>query len=127
MAMTSVLVVEDDAAIARLLNLQLTTEGYEVRSALDGAAALESIASAVPDVVLLDVMMPDMDGWAVLRRVRSDVATAHLPVVMLTSRVMPADEIRGRNLGADAYVTKPYQLEMLLETLRQVLAARERS
>ena len=125
--MTTVLVVEDDDAIARLLNLQLSTEGYTVRSASDGTAALKAIAADPPDVLLLDVMMPDMDGWSVLRQVRRDEATAHLRVVMLTSRVMPADEIRGRNLGADAYMTKPYQLDTLLETLRQVLATREHS
>src|SRR5687767_8516568 len=123
--MTTVLVVEDDDAIARLLNLQLTTEGYTVVTAADGTAALKAVAAEPPDVVLLDVMMPDMDGWAVLRRIRAEEATAHLPIVMLTSRVMPADEIRGRNLGADAYMTKPYQLEALLETLAQVLSTRE--
>lgn len=121
----NVLVVEDDEAIAELLTMQLASEGFGVRVARDGASSLKEVAVEPPDVVLLDVMMPDVDGWSVLRQLRTNPGTARIPVIMLTSRVMPADEIRGRNLGATAYLTKPYEFDALLATLHQVLGDQE--
>ena len=121
----NVLVVEDDKAIAELLTMQLASEGFAVRVARDGASSLKEVAVELPDLVLLDVMMPEIDGWSVLRQLRNNPETARVPVVMLTSRVMPADEIRGRNLGASAYVTKPYDLTTLIATVRRVLGDHE--
>ena len=118
----TVLVVEDDAAISQLLTLQLEAEGFQVRTVGTGNDALGSAATALPSVVLLDVMLPDIDGWTVLRRLRALPATSSVPVIMLTSRAMPADEIRGWNLGATAYMTKPYEADELVAKIHQVLA-----
>jgi DNA-binding response OmpR family regulator len=117
----TVLVVEDDVLIAELMRMQLEGEGFEVKAVHDGPSALAAVRDESPDVVLLDVMMPEMDGWSVLEQLRSDDSTAALPVIMVTSRSMPADEIRSRNLGATDYLVKPYDVDVLVHKVRHTL------
>ncbi len=117
----TVLVVDDDLLVAELLQVHLETAGYVVRHASDGAAALRAVEAEPPDLVLLDVMMPDVDGWTVLSQVRSQPATSTLPVVLLTGKSMPADQVRGWNLGASGFLSKPFSAEDLLAKVDQVL------
>ena len=117
-----VLVVEDDEMVAEVVRINLEAKGYEVSHAPNGAAGLAAISQKGPDLVVLDVMMPEVDGWTVLTRLRDDPATRHLPVIMLSAKAMPADQVRGYNLGANAYLPKPFSATELREKVAQVLA-----
>jgi two-component system response regulator MprA len=116
---TSVLIVDDDAAIRRMLERTLAAEGYAVASAAGGGAALAAIERACPDLVVLDVGLPDLDGLAVCRRLRSKGLT--LPVLMLTARDAVSDRVAGLDVGADDYVVKPFAPEELLARVRALL------
>ena len=118
----SVLVVEDDHNIADLLRMYLEKEGFSVRSAPDGGTALQEFAKAVPDLILLDVMLPVLDGWSVLSRVRE---TSRVPVIMLTAKGETFDKINGLNMGADDYVVKPFEMKELLARINAVLRRTE--
>src|SRR5262249_19923568 len=104
-----ILVVDDEPDISVILVVALRRAGYQVATAQDGADALAKLAASVPDVVLLDVMMPGMDGFETLRRIRTNPATARLPVIMLTARAQLADRMAGFERGADDYVPKPFE------------------
>ena len=117
-----ILVVEDDEMVAEVVRVNLEADGYEVAHAANGAAGLAAVVQQVPDLIVLDVMMPEVDGWTVLTRLRDDAATRHLPIIMLSAKAMPADQVRGYNLGATAYLTKPFSATELSEKVRQVLA-----
>ena len=101
------------------VNLQL--EGYEVIEAPDGDAGLESVRSEHPDLILLDVMMPGLDGWQFMKEVKEDPATAEIPIVLLTARVQREDEIRGWLSGAADYLPKPFNPSTLTEVVRRTL------
>ena len=116
-----VLVVEDDEMVADVVRINLSAHGFEVVHAPNGAAGLAAIAQQRPDLVLLDVMMPEVDGWTMLTRLRETADTASLPVVMLTAKTMPADQVRGYNLGANGYLTKPFSSADLLSKVQEVL------
>ena len=103
-----VLAVDDDPQILQLLQLTLGLDGFDVATASNGGEALASIAADVPDVVLLDVMMPGMDGWQVCERIKADASTRDLPVVFLSARSQLTDRARGLELGAAAFMTKPF-------------------
>lgn len=116
-----VLVVDDDADVRQVLRLSLA--GHHVLEAADGTSALALLARADVDVVLLDLMMPDLDGFSVLRRLRADESLRDLPVVMLTACGSERDHERGFRAGADAYLTKPFDVDVLEERLAHVVAA----
>ena len=116
-----VLVVEDEEDLASLVELNLQLSGYEVDTAANGRVALDRIDVDQPDVVLLDVMMPVLDGWQVLRSLKGDPATEDIPVVMLTALSEERDLIRGHLQGAVRYVTKPFEMRALLETVHDAL------
>lgn len=120
--MPRVLVVDDDPVIRGLLEVNLQLEGYEVSLAVDGSDALAQVTESHPDLVLLDIMMPGIDGWEVAQRLKGDPDTAHIPVAFLTARAMGADVKRGTELGVDAYVTKPFDPEELLELVGRLVA-----
>ena len=103
-----VLVVDDDKDITRLLQSYLAQAGYEVQCAFDGETALHSLHSDRPDLLLLDLMLPDRDGWNITRTLRADPRLADLPIIMITARIEDVDKILGLELGADDYVTKPF-------------------
>jgi two-component system phosphate regulon response regulator PhoB len=113
------LIVDDDPAIRELLVTALGTD-HKVTEAGDGAAAM-GLVDGTFDAVILDVMMPNLDGFEVLRRIRQASATAHLPVVMLTAKVAEDDYLRGFRSGADAYVAKPFDIQELENTLDKVM------
>ena len=113
-----ILIIEDDVTLNRLLVLHLTHKGYEVVSALGGMEGLLAATRERPDLVLLDVMMPVMDGWEVLQRLRQE---SDVPVVLLTAKVMTHDVIHGLQLGADDYIRKPFNLQELDLRLEAVL------
>ncbi|MGZ4109525.1 MAG: GGDEF domain-containing response regulator [Actinomycetota bacterium] len=116
-----VLVVDDDPFIARLLEIELRAVGYDVRLASDGREALETIGEWLPDLVLADVMMPNMDGFELTRRLRQDSRTATVSVIMLTARGLSADKLEGFSVGADDYIVKPFDTPELLARIRGVL------
>jgi len=121
MSDATILVVDDDVDIARFIEINLRLEGFEVRSCFDGLQALEAIASARPDLVLLDVMMPHLDGVEVCRRLRADPLTATLPVIMLTAKSLSADKVVGLTAGADDYILKPFDTLELVARVRSAL------
>ena len=114
----SVLVVEDDRNIAELLQMYLEKEGYAVTVAADGGQGLSAFRSSKPDLVLLDVMMPVMDGWAVCRAIRAESTT---PVIMLTAKGETDDKVAGLKQGADDYITKPFEMKEVLARIEAVL------
>ena len=117
----TVLVVEDDPDQAALANLRVSAAGYAVRAAANFKQLIEAVRGALPDLLLLDVNLPDGDGFDILGRIRRHRKLALLPVVMLTARTDPEDVRRGLDFGADGYVTKPYSKKILTETIRSVL------
>jgi DNA-binding response OmpR family regulator len=109
-----VVVADDDPDIVDILVFNLTAAGYEVESAADGVAALELVTASHPDLVVLDIMMPRMDGLQVLAALKAEPETKEIPVVMLTARASDTDLWEGWDAGADYYITKPFDLEELL-------------
>ena len=116
-----VLVVEDEADIRDLLAFHLEREGYQVTRATTGPEALRQLRAAPPDLVILDLMLPELDGLEVCRRLRADPATATLPVIMLTAKGDEVDRVVGLELGADDYVVKPFSPKEMLARVRAVL------
>jgi two-component system alkaline phosphatase synthesis response regulator PhoP len=116
-----ILVVDDDKEIVRLLRAYLEQAGYQALVAYDGETALHILRRECPDLVLLDLMLPDRDGWDVTRIVRSDPGLASTPIIMLTARVEDHDKIVGLELGADDYVVKPFNPREVLARVRAVL------
>ena len=114
----SVLIVEDDRNIAELLQLYLEKEGYAVITAEDGGKGLEKFRTIKPDLVLLDVMMPVMDGWAVCKAIRAE---SQVPIIMLTAKGETDDKVAGLKSGADDYVTKPFEMKEVLARIEAVL------
>jgi DNA-binding response OmpR family regulator len=121
-----VLVVDDDPAIRRILSQTLELEDYEVTGAADGEEALEMISGEMPDVVILDVMMPRMHGFDVLRQIRHNPETADLPVILLTAKSSAEDTWEGWREGVDYYMTKPFDVEELIRFLSYVLSGEYR-
>jgi diguanylate cyclase (GGDEF)-like protein len=119
--MSTVLVVDDDIDIARFIEVNLRLEGFDVTVAHDGQEALEVIADDLPDLALLDVMMPRIDGVELCRRLRSDPLTASLPVIMLTAKSLSADKVVGLTAGADDYIIKPFDTLELIARVRSTL------
>ena len=116
-----VLVVDDEPDVLLLCRVNLEFEGYEVVEASDGERAMEQVRAERPDIVLLDVMMPKMDGWQVLAAIKDDPELKDIPVVMLTAKVQDQDQIRGWSSGAAEYITKPFSPLALSQVLQDVL------
>ena len=116
-----VLVVDDDPDIVQFIEMNLRFEGFEVAVAADGPEALAEIRRSLPDLVLLDVMMPDLDGVEVTRRIRADPLTAGLPIIMLTAKGLGADRVAGLTAGADDYIIKPFDTLELIARVRSTL------
>ena len=121
MSRQSILVIEDEEAICDALSYNLEKEGFEVLVSNDGGAGLEKARTNVPDLIILDLMMPGMDGFQVCRTLRSNPATEHIKILMLTARSAETDEIIGFNMGADDYVTKPFKMKPLNHRVRALL------
>ncbi len=118
MAKQKILIVDDDANICELLRLYFEKDGFETFVASDGKEALAAVQSFSPDIILLDIMLPKLDGWQVCREIRK---THNTPIIMLTAKGETFDEILGLELGADDYITKPFDTKKLLARVRAVL------
>ena len=121
MEQRKILIVEDEVSLLKLESILLTTRGYKVSGVTDGLKALEEIKNDIPDLVLLDIMIPGIDGFEVCRRIKADPVTADLPVVMLTAKKSSADQARGVAAGADAYITKPFKSAKIIEVVEELL------
>jgi CheY-like chemotaxis protein len=119
--MATILIIEDEAAIRDNLRRFLCLEGHVVREAENGRRGLDLIRASLPDLVLCDVMMPELDGFELLTRLRADPATAAVPFVFLTASAEKEQLQHGRELGADEYVTKPFNLQQLAALIRRRL------
>lgn len=124
MAHESILAVEDDEDILELLKYNLTKEGYQITAVTSGEEGLQLARSTVPDLIFLDLMLPEMDGLEVCRRLKIDSKTRHIPIIMLTAKGEETDVVTGLELGADDYITKPFSTRVLLARVRTVLRRR---
>ena len=115
-----VLVVDDDDVIRQLITVNLELEGFDVSTAIDGQDCLDRVKDVRPDVITLDIMMPRLDGWEAAGRLRADPDTAGIKVVLLSARAQEADLERGSRIGVDAYLTKPFDPDELIEVVRRL-------
>lgn len=118
-----VLVVDDDDVIRQLITVNLELEGFDVIPAVDGQDALDKVKDVQPDVVTLDVMMPRVDGWEAAARLREDPETAHIKVILLSARAQESDIQRGERIGVDAYLTKPFDPDELIDVVKRLVDA----
>jgi DNA-binding response OmpR family regulator len=116
-----VLVIDDESSIRLLASVNLVASGMDVLEAHDGAAGVERARKERPDIILLDVMMPEVDGWEVARQLAADEATASIPIVFLTARTEQADRALGRELGGVAYLVKPFDPTVLADVIEGIL------
>jgi DNA-binding response OmpR family regulator len=121
-----ILIVDDEPDVASLLNLMLKSKGYETITAGDGQEALEKARREKPDLIVLDIMLPRLDGYKVARMLKFDEKFSHIPIIMVTAKIQEKDKKTGLEMGADAYVTKPFDTAMLLEKINEVLAAKSK-
>ncbi len=115
-----VLVVDDDEVIRQLIAVNLELEGFEVFTAVDGQDCLEKVSDVQPDVITLDVMMPRLDGWVTATQLRRNPETAGIKVVLITARAQDEDRDRGEQVGADAYLTKPFDPAEMIRVIRDL-------
>lgn len=127
MTRKKILIADDEKDIVELIAYNLEREGYAVVKAFDGQKALDAIDAEKPDLVVLDLMMPEISGMEVCRMVRRQAATVALPIIMLTAKSDPVDKILGLEVGADDYLTKPFHVRELIARIRAVLRRSERS
>jgi DNA-binding response OmpR family regulator len=116
-----VLVIEDEQDVAELIRYNLAKEGYEVRVVANGVDGLKQARESRPDMILLDIMVPQLNGWEVCRRLKQEPDTREVPVIMVTGRVEEGDKVLGFEMGADDYVTKPFSPRELLARIRAVI------
>ncbi len=125
MAQTKILIVEDEEDVLELIRYNLEKNGYLTEAAMDGRVALEKVRSVSPDLILLDLMLPEVDGLEVCRSVKKEPKTAGIPVVMLTAKGTEADIVAGLEMGADDYVTKPFSPRVLMARVKAVLRRKD--
>jgi DNA-binding response OmpR family regulator len=116
-----ILVVDDEPDVVSLLTLMLKSHGYEVIAATDGQSGLEKARSEIPDLILLDIMLPRLDGYKVARMLKYDEKFRHIPIIMLTAKVQEKDREVGMEMGADEYMTKPFDTGVLLAKVKAIL------
>lgn len=127
MAKKRILVVDDEEDILELLKYNLNREGYQVVSASSGETCLQKVASEKPDLIVLDLMLPGIDGLDVTKNLKSDSHTKHIPIIMLTAKGEEADIVTGLELGADDYITKPFSPRILIARVRAVIRRNDQS
>lgn len=120
-----ILVVEDDPHIIKMLELRLKASGFEVITATDGISGLEKAKTEKPDLIIQDLMLPGMDGYKICRILKFDEVYKEIPIIMLTARGQDEDRLKGEQMGADFYMTKPYKSEELLEKINELLRERK--
>lgn len=117
----NILVVDDDPLLCSLLESSLKRAGFNCQTSYSGQAALDEMQKAAPNLIVLDIMMPDMNGFEVARRIRANPQTADIPVIMLTARIDAASRRTGMEIGVDAYITKPLSPKQLIERIQNLL------
>jgi twitching motility two-component system response regulator PilG len=117
-----ILVVEDEQDLLTLQSMLLSIEGYTVEGVMDGQTALDVVETMKPDLILLDIMLPEVDGFQVCRQLKSNEATRHIPIIILTAKKSKEDLIIGEQSGADMYITKPYKTSMVIEAIQRLLS-----
>ena len=122
MSKKKILIVEDEESLLKLESILLTSRGYEVKGVADGQAALDAVATMKPDLILLDIMLPEIDGFEVCRQIKLNEATKHIPIIMLTAKKSREDMARGEQVGADWYITKPFKSAMVIETIQRFIS-----
>jgi DNA-binding response OmpR family regulator len=115
-----VLVVDDDEVIRQLIAVNLTLEGFDVATAVDGQDCLDKVVAIDPDVITLDVMMPRLDGWVTASQLRRNPETSEIKVVLITARAQEDDKTRGQEIGVDAYLTKPFDPLEMIRVVREL-------
>ncbi|MBD1399584.1 response regulator transcription factor [Pelovirga terrestris] len=116
-----ILIVEDEESLLKLESILLTTKGFHVQGVTTGIAALKAVAENPPDLVLLDIMLPEMDGFDVCRQIKDSPQTCHIPVILLTAKKSPEDMARGKQVGAELYITKPFKSSMVIASIEKLL------
>jgi two-component system alkaline phosphatase synthesis response regulator PhoP len=116
-----ILVVEDELDLLKLVEGRLKLNGYDVLLAADGNDGLKKAREEKPDLIILDIMLPYLDGFQICRMLKFDQAYKHIPIIMFTARVQDADKELGKQMGADAYITKPFEAEVLLAKIKELL------
>ncbi len=116
-----ILLVEDESQIRTIISARLAAMGFEVLIAKDGLEGLHLVRKESPDVVLLDLMLPGMDGYKLCRMIKFDVALEHIPVVICSARASDEDKKRAEQSGADAYLVKPFEIKLFVETIQKLL------
>ncbi len=119
-----ILIVEDEEQMVEMLKIRLEANGYEVLSAADGKQGLEKAQKQMPDLMILDLMIPKMDGFKVCGLLKKDARYARMPIIMFTARAQESDKRMGEEVGADAYLTKPFEPKTLLDKIEELLNAR---
>ncbi len=122
-ALGRVLVVDDDEVIRQLIAVNLTLEGFDVATAVDGQDCLDKVTAIGPDVITLDIMMPRLDGWVTAMELRKNPETSHVKVVLITARAQEDDRMRGHQIGVDAYLTKPFDPAEMIRIVRELAGA----
>jgi CheY-like chemotaxis protein len=122
-ALGRVLVVDDDEVIRQLIAVNLTLEGFDVSTAVDGQDCLDKVTAIAPQVITLDVMMPRLDGWVTAVELRKNPQTSHIKVVLITARAQEDDKNRGHQIGVDAYLTKPFDPGEMIRVVRELAGA----
>ncbi|HEY3879453.1 MAG TPA: response regulator [Trebonia sp.] len=122
-ALGRVLVVDDDEVIRQLIAVNLTLEGFDVATAVDGQDCLDKVTAIGPDVITLDIMMPRLDGWVTAMELRKNPDTSHVKVVLITARAQEDDKRRGHQIGVDAYLTKPFDPAEMIRVVRALAGA----
>lgn len=117
-----ILIVEDEESLLKLESILLTTKGYLVQGATTGLAALEAVAIEAPDLILLDIMLPELDGFEVCKQIKENPDTCHIPIIFLSAKKTPEDISRGEEVGADRYITKPFKSAAVMNTIEQLLS-----
>ncbi|ACM20516.1 response receiver CheY associated with MCPs of class 40H [Geotalea daltonii FRC-32] len=117
-----ILIVEDEESLLKLESILLSSKGYSVVGVMDGKAALEEVKANRPDLVVLDVMLPEMDGFEVCRHIKENPETSSIPVVMLTAKKSNNDVERGKQAGAEAYITKPFKSAKVIEVIEGLIS-----
>lgn len=121
MSKKKILIVEDEESLLKLESILLTTKGYEVIGVTDGPAALDALAEEAPDLVLLDIMLPGMDGFEVCRRIKESDETGHIPVIIMTAKRSREDMACGEKVGGDMYITKPFKSARVIEAIKKFI------
>ena len=116
-----ILIVEDDESVLKLECIILTAKGYFVHGAMNGVAALDDIFADRPDLIMLDIMLPGVDGFEICRRIKKNPATSQIPVIFVSAKNAPEDIIRGKLVGGDEYITKPFKSSKVLSAVKMLL------